>query len=329
MTPQNLPTIESDALRANLLETAVDKVEINPSYQVLLDIVGGYRGIHNNLEELLYEISHPFRNWNLILPKLRTFVLKNQGHYRRDSRGPEAFTVFTEIFFQAVEESSKNEALLSQAVESFLAYLDSLVISLDPPGLKAYEKALAKAFSRLTALDDRLMMHIVQGHHPIKKIAGHLLKLSGETEGAACDLRPVAGLLKRILALNYSYWLSEEDPLPWFYQECGEMCAGWEAGKLFNAISHQQIQVHAATLEEIDIGRKKGQRDALGRLLALPAHLDIVRAYKGVPPKLLSGETASVKGEADRFAENRKLLFLFRIMDTPGLFLIHEETLRE
>ena len=31
----------------------------------------------------------------------------------------------------------------------------------------------------------------------------------------------------------------------------------------------------------------------------------------------------------DRFSENRKLLFLFRIMETSGLALIHEETLRE
>ena len=31
----------------------------------------------------------------------------------------------------------------------------------------------------------------------------------------------------------------------------------------------------------------------------------------------------------DHFSENRKLLFLFKIMDTDGLYLIHEETLRE
>ncbi|MEJ2034214.1 MAG: PEP/pyruvate-binding domain-containing protein, partial [Deltaproteobacteria bacterium] len=73
-----------------------------------------------------------------------------------------------------------------------------------------------------------------------------------------------------------------------------------------------------------------GQREALARLLTLPAHLDIVRAYKGMPAQLFSGpKTGTVQAEADRFAENRKLIFLFRIMDTPGLFLIHEETLRE
>ncbi len=53
--------------------------------------------------------------------------------------------------------------------------------------------------------------------------------------------------------------------------------------------------------------------------------MDIVRLYRDIPARLGSG------GEEDAppFAENRKLLFLFRIMDTPGLYLIHEESLRE
>jgi pyruvate, orthophosphate dikinase len=324
MTPPNLPTIESDALRANLLETAVDKVELNPSFTVLLEVVVAYRGIRNNLEELLYEVSHPYRNWKLILPKLRTFVLKNQGHYRRHERGPQAMAVFADIFFQAIDDARRNEALLSQAVEALLAYLENLVLSLDAASLPAYDPVLADCFIGLSEVDERLTMHIVQGHHPLKKIAHHLLALSEQREERACDLRPIILLLKRILALNYHYWLSEEDPLPWFYEECGEMCAGWQAGKLFNAISHQQISACLETLQEIDTLRL-GQTEELQRLLALPSHLDIVRHYREVPPRLFEENKESV----DRFAENRKLIFLFRIMETPGLFLIHEETLRE
>ena len=37
--------IESDALRANLLETATDEVTIDPSLAVLEEIVGNYKGI--------------------------------------------------------------------------------------------------------------------------------------------------------------------------------------------------------------------------------------------------------------------------------------------
>ena len=46
-------------------------------------------------------------------------------------------------------------------------------------------------------------------------------------------------------------------------------------------------------------------------------------------PDRLGEEIATEALAVDRFAENRKLLFLFRIMDTAGLALIHEETLRE
>ena len=45
--------IDSDALRANLLETATDQVTIDPSLLVLEEIVSNYRGISKNLHELL------------------------------------------------------------------------------------------------------------------------------------------------------------------------------------------------------------------------------------------------------------------------------------
>ncbi len=54
-----------------------------------------------------------------------------------------------------------------------------------------------------------------------------------------------------------------------------------------------------------------------------------------MPNKLVEAEEVfrqlEQKGRAflHYFNENRKLLFLFKIMDTKGLYLIHEETLRE
>ena len=62
-------------------------------------------------------------------------------------------------------------------------------------------------------------------------------------------------------------------------------------------------------------------------ILTLPNHMDIVRLYKEIPGKMVAAELADETSA--HFVENRKLLFLFRIMDTKGLSLIHEETLRE
>ncbi len=322
--------IDSDALRANLLETATDEVTIDPSLAVLEEIVENYKGISKNIHNLLYEVCHPYRNWKMLVPRVRAFALKNINHYFKHEKGPEAFGRFSVIFFQAIIDSRKNNTLLAQTIESILAYTDRLVSLVNQESMVRYEKTLALLFSRLENLDGEVIIFMVQGQHPMKRIAQHLLKLEkGET---LYDFKPLAKLMKRVFTMNYEYWLSEKDPFVWFTEECGDICKGWQAGQLFNAISHKQLKKHLHSLSEIDIDADP--RQALCVILELPSHMDIVRLYKAVPVKLneeqQSGLTpAEQEEQMDRFIENRKLIFLFHIMETPGLALIHEETIRE
>ncbi len=323
--------IESDALKANLQETATPGITIDSSYKALLDVVENYRGISNTLNDLLYEISHPYRNWAIILPRVRAFCLKNISHYERHKKGPEAFRVMASIFFTALAESSKNKSLQSQSMEAILAYVEKLVFRLDADGLNLYSSELQWCFEEFYKLDEPVLMLMVQGHHPMKRIAGRILALVEEKPaGQSFNCHSLASLMQKLLEYNYRYWLSEQDPLAWFLKECGQMCTGWEAGRLFNAISHQQMEEHRRKLQEISVD--EDSLTALRDILQLPGHMDIVRLYKEVPDKLGNEEqaAASPAGEAgDRFAENRKLLFLFLVMETDGLALIHEETLRE
>lgn len=322
-TEDTPPELESDALKANLLETAVDSVTIDASLLPLLDIVSNYKGISKNIETLLYEVSHPFRNWKMILPKLRSFALKNIDHYFRHEQGPEASSLFCTIFLQAVEDGRKNEPLLAAAMEGLLAYLDKETSLLTADSLVRYQTALAECFDRLHDLDDEILLFLVQGHHPLGKILTRLHELCLAAPG--CTVEPSAArLLQRALSLNYQYWLSEEDPFTWFTEQCGNLCTGWRAGSLFNAISHQKLGEHLTAVTQLD----PAAPGALATMLALPNHMDIVRLYKEAPDRL-GEEIAADPLAVDRFAENRKLLFLFRIMDTAGLGLIHEETLRE
>lgn len=365
--PKSSKSIESDALKANLMETAVEQVTIDESYKPLSDIVQDYRGIHKNINEILFEISHPFRNWSMILPKLRTFALKHHHHYFKDEKGPEAFTCFTNIFFEAIsscQEGLKNEApygshqvskmisqskspdaIISLAMEGMTAYLEKVVSSCTGDSALKYDAVLGACFTRLANQEDQVLMYMVQGHHPMKKIGVQLETLAD----AQIDLEPIVHLLKRLFMLNYQYWLGEEDPLPWFKAECGSTLDGWNVDNLFSAISHAAMKEHLELLEPQEKGKKVAAKE-LHRILGLPAHIDIVRLYKDIPAKLLAvpfpnatypcgenqkscpilpQEILAKADEVDRFAENRKLLFLFRIMDTPGLYLIHEETLRE
>lgn len=355
----------SDALKANLQETAVDQVTIASSYEVLAQIVEDYRGISKNLHELLVEINHPFRNWSIIIPRLRAYILKHNNHYLRHSKGPQAFSRFVDIFLEAIGESQalsktkvlgpqpinqslsspKNAAaILNLAMESLLAYLEKFINSLDPKELKRYQKVLNLCFTSLYKLDDQILSYMVQGYHPIKKIAAALLQLTAGSK--KFEIGPFTRLYEKLLAIDYRYWLSEEDPLPWFSGACGHDQADWKVDNIFAPISHQRMEEHLAALN-LDQDSIK-DRDELARLLTLPAHIEIVRLYKDIPNQLLdvpfpnaaypcgtefptapSIAADTLKDDQDRFAENRKLLFLFRIMDTPGLFLIHEETLRE
>jgi len=324
-TPQPTEIIKSDALKANLEETAGDVV-VDPAFQPLREVVSRYQGLADKLDTLLYEISHPYRNWQFIIPELRAFVLKNINHYQQHRLGPECFGLFCRIFLQALDECRKNGTLVAQVMESMLAYADKLVKSFDLDDLYRYEKELNLFFDRLTVLDEmdgQVMKHMVQGHHPMKKMAARLLSFSADRRATRFDFAPVARLMHKVLTLNYRYWLEEEDPLPWFLEQCSDYCRDWQAGPFLAAISHEQFRKYQAELELIDI--EQGALPALRRLLELPNHMDIVRRYREIPGRLAADNTTA----GQNFEENRKLLFLFRIMDTAGLYLIHEETLRE
>jgi pyruvate,orthophosphate dikinase len=318
--------LASAALQANLRETA-GPVVINPNYAPLQDIVSRYQGLSTKLEGLLYEISHPYRNWKLIIPELRAFVLKNLNHYRDHQQGPESFSLFMGIFFDALKDSTRNDQLLQRIMEAMLAYADKLIHSLDAPALFRFEQAFAQFFSRLHHLDvtdPQVMMSMVQGHHPVRKMALQLIALRQQQPERPFDFQALALLMRTILLRNYGYWLGEEDPLPWFERQCGDYCRQWHGQALLAAISHQRIRECLHTLESVDFSGD--HRAGLEVIVTLPNHMDIVRLYKDIPVKMIA-DPACEPGA--NFVENRKLLFLFRIMETRGLSLIHEETLRE
>ncbi len=325
---------ESKALQANLLQTA-GQVEIYRELLLLLEVVKQFKGIHSNLEELLYEICHPFRNWSLLIPQLRSFTLKNSSHYKRHPKGPEAFALFNSIFLTAIKESSKKKMLLSQITEAQIGWVEKMINLFDGDDLLRFQSVLNGFFDELAALESeepKALMCIVQGQHPMKKIAERLLKLS-ESGTLDFDFSSLVELMRIIFRLNYQYWLSEGDPRQWFLERCGVLCNDFRSETVFSAISHSSIREYLEQLDMID--PTHDSFGALANLLELPAHIDIVRYHKEIPSRL-----ANVDEELDtsahdhdlsvsRFAENRKLLFLFRIMDTDGLYLIHEQTLRE
>ncbi|MDR3631203.1 MAG: PEP/pyruvate-binding domain-containing protein [Desulfocapsaceae bacterium] len=331
-TKTSSPIIESDALRANLIETA-EHVVIRPELLLLLEMMKKYKGLYSSLESLLYEICHPFRNWSLILPVFRSFVLKNSGYFVRHADGPQAIELFGQLFFEAIRDSEKNATLLALIIEAKIAWLEKTISFLEGNELRRFEQPLNRIFTQIRDLekvDTSTLMQIVQGQHPMKRVASRLLA-ANSPRPIDFDYRPIAYLMRAILLKNYEYWLKEDDPMPWFLEKCGILCTDFRFGKLFNLISHDSISRSRDILMGLDL--ESDPPAGLAHILELPAHVDIVRFYKEIPEKLAESDAESTEeGQGDTgnpFVENQKLLFLFKIMDTKGLYLIHEETLRE
>ncbi|MBF0243285.1 MAG: phosphoenolpyruvate synthase [Desulfamplus sp.] len=302
--------IESDALTANLKETA-KTVVINPKYTPLLDMVSNFCGIHNNLESLLYELCHPFRNWSLVLPHLKSHAIKNCNIYKKHQKATEAFLLFADFFLQAITDLEKNDTLQSQAVDALFLWLDKMISLFDSSDLLNYSSAINQLFSRLNQLSDiknsRAIMQIVQGQYSIKRIASRLAAF--DDVKSEFDYNPIKSLIKTILQKNYTYWLEEEDPYQWLLNQ-SDLNINKEIYLLIEPISHKTINSYLAILET--------SRDLeLNKMMKMPDHLDIVKEYR------------SIKNSSEKLSDSLKLRFLFRVMDTKGLYLIHEEALRE
>ncbi|MBF0303171.1 MAG: phosphoenolpyruvate synthase [Desulfamplus sp.] len=367
MTISVSETIESDALTANLKETA-QNVVIKPEYTILLDMVSNFRGIHNNLETLLYELCHSFRNWSLILPQLRSHTLKNCHIYKKHPDGTKAFALFADFFIQAIVDSEKNDAVQSQAVEALFAWLDKLISIFDSNELSAYESVLNDLFIRLNEMGEhgtgKAIIHIVQGQHSMRRLASRLLDFASDSNNQNVDsdksissnntnqnsnlfdYKPLATLMATVLKKNYGSWLEEEDPEIWLSNQCDvDICQ--ETHILLEPISHKAINESLRTLTNIEqsMACAKNQlvTSALKEMMAIPSHLDIVRMYKAIPEQLgkkdISFENTASRDDStkervkedslEKIGQNLKLRFLFKIMDTKGLYLIHEEALRD
>ncbi len=254
--PTTLP-LDSDALKANLQETAA-AVSIDPAYAPCrrsLLAVSRFQGLSTKLETLLYEISHPYRNWKLIIPDLRAFVLKNLNHYRDHEQGPEAFTLFTGIFFDAIRDTAwqRTAGAAQCIVEALLAYADKLIQSLDTDGLFRFEEPLSLFFARVQNLEQsapQVVMSIVQGHHLVRRMAMRVVELRRKAPERPFDCRSLGRLVRTILRRNYEYWLGEEDPF-WFEKQCGDYCREWHGQHLLVGISHDHVRRCLQTLDEV------------------------------------------------------------------------------
>jgi len=310
---------DSDALRINLEETAVEQVAVDPKYRVLQETVAGYRGILKSLDTLLYELNHPYKNWEIILPELRGFALKHFSSYSRHPKGSQAVALMIDIFMDALLNSQR-EDLEAKAIDHLLSYLEKILNEMNPVTQENFLPALRACFEHLGSMPEGKFFLLASSHVPLKRIGQVLVRKVSADSGLSAFNR----LLTQSLRVAYGYWMKEEDPQEWFVPGGDHHPAPWEKEPgILDGVTHRHLRECQSRLDQLSAS--DGSAETLKGLLALPGYLEIVRAYKEIPHRL----GADSDGGGDPLTQGWKILSLFKIMEIPGLKDVHEETLRE
>jgi pyruvate, orthophosphate dikinase len=309
--------IQSKALEVNIADYHVE-VTIDEKYSILQEVMSKYYGILEGLNNLLKELSHPYKNWQFIVNEARIYSLDYFHLLKSHPKGPEATELLLDIFIRAIESNSDMD-VRADAVDNFLLFIQK-IIKESGSDFKRFKPLIDNAFNHIRAYDGDDFFLFVKSFYQIRKLADAFLNYSSDiTEG--CNA--VNCLLIKYYDHVFTYWLSEKDPWTWFEQETDKIDTPENLRKFFQVISHKQIDEYKSRLEEIAQSKNIESQDVLKKLILLPGYDQFVETYRKIPQSLLDESVKTVRGY------RWKLIFLFHIMNIVGLSMIHEETLRD
>jgi len=307
--------MESKALEVNLACTRVD-VTVDNRYEVLLAVMGEYYGVQLGLQTFLKELCHPYKNWQYIVKEARSYALNYFHVLKTHPKGPEAATLYFDIFFQAIDASQDDE-VRADAADNLLLFAQYMIQDGGDTVLK-WLPVLDYVFDKIREYPEEPFFLFVKSFYQLSKLG----KLYGRILPPEFDCTALNRLLDRYLRFTYHYWLRQEDPLVWFENESGEPVRGEKLAEILGPISHRQL---ASCLNELEAALHPPNgtpQTSLDRLLQLPGYGQIVSDYEEMPKRVL--HAASDRNQGKQW----KLLSLLHIMNMTGLSPIHEETLR-
>ena len=309
--------IKSKALEINLASYHVD-VEVDERYAVLQDIMSRFYGLMDGLNTFLKELSHPYKNYDFIISEARTYALDYFHLLGKHPRGPQAAGLYIEIFEQALLETT-DAAVRAAAADNLMLYLRKIIKDADP-SLPRFVPVLAATFERLSRCDSRAFDFIVKSYYQVKGL-GELLLITDQDLVAQLDA--LNRLMLRICRHTFTYWRDQKDPAEWLLEEIEEKPDEAVLAALFEGISHQRLEALQDRLDQIEADAQASSQATLEALVALPNFNQFVESYRQIPHRLLK------EGQANNQGHYWKVVFLFHIMSTRGLRLIHEEALRD
>ncbi|UCF94410.1 MAG: pyruvate, phosphate dikinase, partial [Desulfobacterales bacterium] len=309
--------VKSKALEVNLADYHVD-VTIDDKYSTLQQVMSRYYGLMEGLNTFLEELSHPYKNWRFIVTEARKYSLDHFHLLKNHSRGPVAAQLLVDILISAVE-SSHDPGLRSDAVDNLLLFIGKIIKD-SGPSRATFVPVIQTAFQRIHDFPDDLFDLFVKSYYQIKRVAEACYREAPEVNPA---LQTLNRLLIKYFQRAYDYWLGERDPQKWFEKEASEFTPQNNFDAFFKDISHQQLREFNRRLDQVAGANNCEAKATLADLLELPGFHQIVEHYRQIPRELLQHFGENSRGQ------HLKLIFLFHIMNTSGLALIHEETLRD
>ena len=309
--------IKSKALEVNLADYHVD-VDVDEKYAVLQEVMSKYYGLIEGLNTFLKELSHPYKNWRFIVMEARKYSLEYFHLLKNHASGPRAAELLTEILTTATADC-KDDDVRGDAVDNTLLFLQKIA-SDSGQHFEQFKPVLDASLDHIRNLPDDLFALFVNSYYAINRLAGVFLNNAPES---CQDYTALNLLLIKYYRYTYHYWLDVPDPRTWFESEASEIDSQLDFDEFFHSISHYQLNAWQGLIDEYTDNEMLGSKEMSSRLLELPGFGQMVEAYRQIPRRIMQ------KSGKDGRGHHLKLIFLFHIMNLSGLYLIHEETLRE
>lgn len=338
-------TVLSDALEANVRENVTIEA-VDPAYHPLQELLAIKYGIRKNVEVLLKELSHPYRNWQFIVGDCRKYALEYIDLFVKDANQSGAAAIVVNIFFTAIDQARSNIVKMA-AVDALVLFLQKLILG---AGTKTSDFApmLETTFQRIEDLPKEHFSRFVKSYYQIRRIGELLYETYRLDKAFDTDLSSVASpagqdgrsntldsipdnaaqamnrLLEKYYHVTYDYWLTEADPHAWFEKKVNDNTHTLDLDRTFFAnISHDQLLNWQRRLNELCEHPREDPLDLTRQMIDLPGYGQVVANYRRVPPALYKAGGKGTRGQ------QWKAIFLFHMMNIAGLEAIHEETLRE
>ena len=200
MDPPHIP-VDSDALRANLADTA-QEVVIPDRYLPLVRAVEDLYGVRTPLEELLIEYFHTFRNADLLIDGFQTVLLRNWSYFERSEDRASHFELLSELVLDLLD-TQLTSAQVSLLLRQTLTWCAN---ALSGQHGDEYDESIVDIAETLSHLLPLQPLAFLERDTLVKRLLEHAV-------GRRALREPLTELYRRLLMLAYER-IAERLPLP-------------------------------------------------------------------------------------------------------------------